>query len=570
MSDLVALRPAEFCAELVKQGLLTADQAEIVLTEHAQRGGGVADIVAGLGLLSAQDITVLLGSASAMPAVRLADIVADPNAVGLIPRGVAQAHGVIPLGFDPQERLLSVAVADAHDVVAMDQVRSIVPSDIRLQWRLATRAEIEGAIDQFYGQALSIEAILQGLRTGRIDDTAAGQLRGPKAHAHPVVRLVDAILSEAVRVGASDIHLEPEEGFLRLRYRVDGVLRQMRVLHRQYWAAMLVRLKVMSGMDIAETRAPQDGRISMVIQGHDVDFRAAAQPTMYGENFVLRVLDRRKSIVPMDQMGLSADRLAVLRLMLARPYGIVLVTGPTGSGKTTTLYSILNELNTEQVNIMTLEDPVEYPMPRIRQASAGDSAKLDFASGVRSMMRQDPDIILVGEIRDRETAEMAFRAAMTGHQVFSTLHTNSAVLSIPRLVDMGVPTDVLTGNMIGIVAQRLVRKLCVHCKEGYDPSPPERELLGLADGAGPLYRAVGCSHCAGAGYRGRMAMMELLRFDETLDDMVAQGVRTAQLLAYARSQGFSTMAEDGVRRVVEGSTSLEEVARVVDLTRMGG
>jgi type II secretory ATPase GspE/PulE/Tfp pilus assembly ATPase PilB-like protein len=333
---------------------------------------------------------------------------------------------------------------------------------------------------------------------------------------------------------------------------------------------MLVRLKVMSGMDIAETRAPQDGRISMVIQGHDVDFRAAVQPTVWGENFVLRILDRRKSIVPLDQMGLAPDRLGTLRLMLARPYGIVLVTGPTGSGKTTTLYSILNELNTEQVNIMTLEDPVEYPMPRIRQASAGESSKLDFASGVRSMMRQDPDIILVGEIRDQETAEMAFRAAMTGHQVFSTLHANSAVLSIPRLVDMGVTPDLITGNLIGIVAQRLVRRLCARCKSPYTPSEPERLLLGMkASDQAPLYRPVGCAACNGAGYKGRMALTELLRFDEMLDDMVAQGVRSAEILAYARKEGFSTMAEDGVQRVIEGATALEEVARVVDLTRIG-
>jgi type II secretory ATPase GspE/PulE/Tfp pilus assembly ATPase PilB-like protein len=567
--ELATLLPAEFCAELVKQGLLSADQAEIVLTEHAQRGGAVADIVASLGLLSEHDITALLGSASAMTAVRLADSVADAQALALFPRNLAQAHGVLPLGFDVQTRKLTLVTADANDVVAVDQVRSAIAGDIALEWRLATRAEVDGAIEQFYGQSQTIENILQGLRTGRADDSG-NQLRGPKAYAHPMVRLVDAILSEAVRMGASDIHLEPEEGFLRLRYRIDGVLRQARVLHRQYWPAMLVRLKVMSGMDIAETRAPQDGRISMVIQGHDVDFRAAVQPTVWGENFVLRVLDRRKSIVPMDQMGLAPDRLGILRLMLARPYGIVLVTGPTGSGKTTTLYSILNELNTEQVNIMTLEDPVEYPMPRIRQASAGESSKLDFASGVRSMMRQDPDIILVGEIRDRETAEMAFRAAMTGHQVFSTLHANSAVLSIPRLVDMGVTPDLITGNLIGIVAQRLVRKLCPKCKSAYTPSEPERLLLGMkeADQA-PLYRPVGCAACNGAGYKGRMALTELLRFDEMLDDMVAQGVRSAEILAYARKEGFSTMAEDGVHRVIEGATALEEVARVVDLTRIG-
>jgi general secretion pathway protein E/type IV pilus assembly protein PilB len=487
----------------------------------------------------------------------------------MLPRSIAQANCVVPVGYDAEAGILSVAVSDPHDVVAMDKVRAAMPAGMRLDWRLATRADIEGAIDAFYGQALTIEAILQGLRTGRVPDEAATQLGGPGAHAHPIVRLVDAILVEAVRMGASDIHLEPEERFLRLRYRIDGVLRQVRVLHRQYWRAMLVRLKVISAMDIAETRAPQDGRVSMVIAGSDVDFRAAVQPTVHGENFVLRVLDRRKSIVKLDMMGLSPDRLATLRLMLARPYGIVLVTGPTGSGKTTTLYSILDEMNTEQVNIMTLEDPVEYPMPRIRQASAGES-KLDFAAGVRSMMRQDPDIILVGEIRDRETAEMAFRAAMTGHQVFSTLHTNSAALAIPRLIDMGVPAAVLTGNIIGIVAQRLVRKLCVACKEAYAPSAAECALLGIDEGTQTsLYRPVGCPACSNTGFRGRMAVMELLRFDEGLDDLVAQGARSAQILAHARAQGFTTMAEDAAQRIAQGLTSLEEVARVVDLTRIG-
>ena len=564
--DLAALRPAEFVAELVWQGLLTPDQAEIVLTEHAHRGGTIADTVASLGILSADDILALQGSTSTITPVRLGDSVADPQALALLPRNVARAHGVLPIGFDAGAGLLTVAIADPNDVVAMDRVRSAMPAGVNVEWRLATRAEIEAAVEQFYGQPLSIEAILQGLRTGRVEE-ASSQLREPRSHAHPIVRLVDAILAEAVRMGASDIHLEPEERFLRLRYRIDGVLRQIRVLHRQYWPAMLVRLKVMSDMDIAETRAPQDGRISMVIMGHDVDFRAAVQPTVHGENFVLRVLDRRKSIVTLDRMGLAPDRLATLRLMLARPYGMVLVTGPTGSGKTTTLYSILNELNTEQVNIMTLEDPVEYPMPRIRQASAGET-KLDFASGVRSMMRQDPDVILVGEIRDRETAEMAFRAAMTGHQVFSTLHANSAALAIPRLVDMGVPLAVLTGNIIGIVAQRLVRVLCPRCKEAYEPSEAERAVVGVLAPDTPLYRPVGCEACSGTGFRGRTALMELLRFDEVLDDMVAQGARASHILAHARKEGFSTMAEDAQQRIAAGITSLDEVARVIDLTRL--
>lgn len=561
--------PTTFYLELERSGLITQDQAEIAWTEREKRGGSFGDILVSLGMLSMDDLTAIMAAASATEAIKLSDMVPDDAAIKLIPKTLAQSYDVFPVGFDADTRKLTVAITDTNDVVAMDQCRSVVPVDISLGWRLASKADIKAAIDRFYGYALSIDDILKGLRTGKMDD-AALSMRGIEAFAHPIVRLIDALLADAVYEGASDLHFEPEEGFLRIRYRIDGVLRQVRVLHKQYWPALSVRLKVLSGMDIAETRAPQDGRISMVIRGHDVDFRAAAQPTIHGENFVLRVLDRRKSIVPLDKMGLPEARMNTLRMMLARPYGIILVTGPTGSGKTTTLYSILNEMNTESVNIMTLEDPVEYPMARIRQASAADNPKMDFANGIRSMMRQDPDIILVGEIRDHETAEMAFRAAMTGHQVFSTLHANSAVLAIARLLDLGIPSSVMTGNLIGIVAQRLVRLLCPKCKESYDAGDVEKTLLGAPVKLPlTLYRAVGCPQCKGQGYKGRTSIMELLRFDMGLDDLLSRNARSPEIAAYARSNGFTTMAEDGLARVKGGATSLEEVARVVDLTRVG-
>jgi len=561
--------PTTFYLELERSGLITQDQAEIAWTEREKRGGSFGDILVSLGMLSIDDLTAIMAAASATEAIKLGEMVPDDAAIKLIPKTLAQSYDVFPVGFDADSRKLTVAITDTNDVVAMDQCRSVVPVDISLSWRLASKADIKAAIDRFYGYALSIDDILKGLRTGKMDDDALS-MRGVEAFAHPIVRLIDALLADAVYEGASDLHFEPEDGFLRIRYRIDGVMRQVRVLHKQYWPALSVRLKVLSGMDIAETRAPQDGRISMVIRGHDVDFRAAAQPTIHGENFVLRVLDRRKSIVPMDKMGLPEARMNTLRLMLARPYGIILVTGPTGSGKTTTLYSILNEMNTESVNIMTLEDPVEYPMARIRQASAADNPKMDFANGIRSMMRQDPDIILVGEIRDHETAEMAFRAAMTGHQVFSTLHANSAVLAIARLLDLGIPASVMTGNLIGIVAQRLVRLLCPKCKESYQAGDVEKTLLGAPVKLPlTLYRAVGCPQCKGQGYKGRTSIMELLRFDMGLDDLLSRNARTPEISAYARSNGFTTMAEDGLARVTAGLTSLEEVARVVDLTRTG-
>ncbi|MHB1199852.1 MAG: GspE/PulE family protein [Polaromonas sp.] len=569
-AKLDAYNPTTFYIELERSGLITPDQAEIAWTEHEKRGGAFSDILVSLGMLSVNDLTAIMATASATEVIRLGDMVPDSQATWLIPKTLAQHYDVFPVAFDETARELTVAITNINDVVAMDQCRSAVPADISLTWRLATKTDIKDAIDRFYGYALSIDDILKGLRTGKMSDDALS-LRGTEAFAHPIVRLIDALLADAVHEGASDIHFEPEVGFLRIRYRIDGVLRQVRVLHKQYWPALSVRLKVLSGMDIAETRAPQDGRISKLIGGHDVDFRAAVQPTVHGENFVLRILDRRKSIVSMNQMGLPEDRMNTLRLMLARPYGIVLVTGPTGSGKTTTLYAILNEMNTESVNIMTLEDPVEYPMVRVRQASAADNPKMDFANGIRSMMRQDPDIILVGEIRDQETAEMAFRAAMTGHQVFSTLHANSAVLAIARLLDLGIPVSVMTGNLIGIVAQRLVRLLCHTCKEAYAAGAAEKSLLG-APSHQPLtlYRAVGCAECKGQGYKGRTSIMELLRFDAALDDLLSRNARSPELLAHARGNGFTTMAEDGLARVIAGVTSLEEVARVVDLTQLGG
>ena len=431
---------------------------------------------------------------------------------------------------------------------------------------LAGEQEISRAIDQYYGHELSIDGILHEIETGEIDyRSLAASL---DEYSQPVVRLVDALLTDAVKREASDIHFEPEASFLRIRYRVDGILRQIRALHKSYWAAMAVRLKVIAGMNIAETRAPQDGRISLNISGRSIDFRVAAQPTIHGENVVLRILDRQKGIVPLDKLGLDEHQYDMLRLMIARPEGIILVTGPTGSGKTTTLYSVLNHINEEGVNIMTLEDPVEYPMSMIRQTSIAETAKLDFANGIRSMMRQDPDVILVGEVRDTETAEMAFRAAMTGHQVYSTLHTNSAIGAIPRLLDIGILPDIMAGNIIGVVAQRLVRKLCVHCRKPHPAEAHERRLLGVsAQHTSPtVYRATGCETCEFQGYRGRIAIMELLRMDPDLDELIARRGTARELKNAALAKGFRPLAEDGLRRVLDGSTSLDEVGRVIDLT----
>jgi general secretion pathway protein E/type IV pilus assembly protein PilB len=303
------------------------------------------------------------------------------------------------------------------------------------------------------------------------------------------------------------------------------------------------------------------------MSGRVVDFRVASLPTTHGENIVLRILDRQKGIVPLERLGLEESQLELLKKMIARPEGIIMVTGPTGSGKTTTLYSILNHINSDGVNIMTLEDPVEYPMTLIRQTSVAEAAKLDFANGVRALMRQDPDAILVGEVRDEETAEMAFRAAMTGHQVYTTLHTNSAVGAIPRLLDIGIVPDIMAGNIIGIVAQRLVRKLCRTCRQSYDPDVKERRLLGITPTEpAALFRSVGCEQCDYQGFRGRVGIMEILKMDGAIDELIARRATAREILTAAKAQGFKTLAEDGIRLVRGGVTALDELMRVVDLT----
>jgi general secretion pathway protein E/type IV pilus assembly protein PilB len=551
---------------LIAQGVISEDQLRIALLEQMKSNQPVGKLLVSLGFISEATLRDALGESLGKKSVDLSHAIIDPAALRLVPQDLAKRHRLLPLDYNRAQHRMTVAIADVNDIVALDKLRALTHDDLQIDTVLAGESEIARAIDQYYGHELSIDGILHEIETGEIDWRSLAATSDE--YSQPVVRLIDAVLTDAVKRDASDVHFEPEQNFLRIRYRIDGLLRQIRALHKSYWPAMAVRIKVMSNMNIAETRAPQDGRISLNISGRLVDFRVSAQPTIHGENVVLRILDRQKGIVPLDQVGLDDAQLDQLKLMIARPEGIILVTGPTGSGKTTTLYSVLNHINEEGINIMTLEDPVEYPMAMIRQTSVAEAAKLDFANGVRSMMRQDPDVILVGEIRDADTAEMAFRAAMTGHQVYSTLHTNSAIGAVPRLLDIGVLPDIMAGNIIGVIAQRLVRRLCPHCKKPYQPEAHETRLLGLAsDAPAPtLYRASGCEHCEYQGYRGRQAIMELLRMDADLDELVARRATMREVKQAALAKGFRTLAEDGLRRAREGSTSLEEVGRVVDLT----
>ena len=550
---------------MVQQGLISNDQLRIALIEQERNDLPLGRQLVRLGFVTEAMVRDTLASTIGTESIDLSTVVADIEALQMVPQDFSRRYHLLPVAYEETTRTMVVAMADLFNVVALDQLRAMLGGKIQLKPLLAAEAQLEEFIDQFYGYELSVDGILREIETGEIDYqslSAAGN-----EYTQPVVRLVGSLLMDAVKRGASDIHFEPEHAFLRIRYRIDGVLQQIRSLHKSYWGGVAVRLKVVSGLDIAETRAPQDGRLNMNLCGRPIDFRVSTHPTIHGENIVLRVLDREKSIIPMERMGLRENTLNELRLMMTRPEGILIVTGPTGSGKTTTLYSLLSSQNTTEVNIMTLEDPVEYPVTMMRQTSVAEVNKVDFANGIRSIMRQDPDIILVGEIRDEDTAMMAFRAAMTGHQVFSTLHTNSALGAFPRLTDIGILPDIMAGNIIGVVAQRLVRVLCPHCKEAYTPDEFERKILRIKPNDKPqIFKAKGCEQCNLNGYRGRMAIMELLRIDSDMDALISRRAHLDELQKMAFDKGFITLAADGVRRILEGHTSVAEVMRVIDLT----
>jgi type II secretory ATPase GspE/PulE/Tfp pilus assembly ATPase PilB-like protein len=551
---------------MVSQGLISQDQLRIGLTEQDRTGLALGRQLVALGFVTESMIRDILAHSTGQESVDLSHVVADPEALKLVSETFARRYQLLPLAFDPSAQMLIVAVTDMFNVVALDQLRAHLPAGMDIKTLLAGEAQLSEYLDNFYGFELSVDGILREIETGEVDYQSL--VADAEGYTQPVVRLVGALLADAVKRGASDIHFEPEHAFLRIRYRIDGVLEQIRSLHKTYWPGIAVRLKVISGMNIAETRAPQDGRFSLTLYGRPIDFRASSQPTIHGENIVLRILDREKSIIPLDRIGLNQDAMVMLQLMMARPEGILIVTGPTGSGKTTTLYSLLAHINNDTINVMTLEDPVEYPVQMIRQTSVNEAIKLDFANGIRSIMRQDPDVILVGEIRDRETAEMAFRAAMTGHQVYTTLHTNSALGAFPRLLDIGIPAEILSGNIMGVIAQRLVRLLCPQCKRPYSPNAEERQVLGLDEGQEVLvFQPAGCAACNYKGYRSRTALIELLRLDPDLDELIARRATQRELREVALAKGLRTLAEDGIRRVVEGVTSLAEVSRVVDLTQ---
>ena len=551
--------------KLVARKLITEDQLNVALQEKKVTGKLLGEVLVDLGFIDAETLTEFLAESSGFSVFDPKNTILDGEALNLIDKPTAQKHQVLPVSLAGDKAY--IAMADPYDVVAMDTLRRLLPKNFSIVPMVTTPSVLSEAIDAAYGYASSISAILKELEEGKAPDIAT--LSEEDAFTHPIVRLVNALVFEAVKTGVSDLHFEPEENFVRLRYRKDGVLFTAQILHKQHWSAISQRLKIMSNMNIADKLAPQDGRFGMNVGGRAADFRVSSLPTVHGENMVLRVLDQSQNIVPLEKLGFSPGNLEKIKLSQDRPEGIIIVTGPTGSGKTTSLYSMINEINNVEVNIQTLEDPVEYSLPMIRQTAVREGV-LEFADGIKALLRQDPDIIFIGEIRDPTTAEMALKAAMTGHQVYTTLHTNDSFGAIPRLLDLGLKPGMIAGAIIAVFAQRLVRRLCKECRVGYKPDAKECAILKVDPASPPeVYKAKqgGCQACAGQGYKGRVAVAEILLLDEELDEIIANGGNKAELKNRAIEKGFKSMKDDGILKILEGVTTLESLATVVDVNK---
>lgn len=550
---------------LVAEGMITEDQLNVALQEKKVSGKLLGEVLVDLGFINEDALTAFLAKSSGFDVFDHKHTLIDGDALALMDKQTALKYQVLPVSINREE--IVIAMADPYDLMAMDALRRMVPKGVMIKTQVATPSVLSEAIDAAYGYASSINAILKELEEGKAQDLTT--VKENEAYMHPIVRLVNALVFDAVKLGVSDLHFEPEENFVRLRYRLDGVLYTAQILHKQHWSAISQRIKIICNMNIADKLAPQDGRFNLSVGGREADFRVSSLPTVHGENIVMRVLDQSQNIIPLARLGFSPTNLEIIRTAQKRPEGVIIVTGPTGSGKSTSLYSMINEINNVEVNIQTLEDPVEYSLPMIRQTAIREGI-LDFADGIRAMLRQDPDIIFIGEIRDGITAEMALKAAMTGHQVYTTLHTNDSFGAIPRLLDLGLKPGMIAGAIIAIFAQRLVRKVCSECRVAHTPDAEECKILKVDPASPPtIFKAKqgGCQTCKGQGYKGRISIAEILLMDDDLDAVIANNGSKADLKAAAMEKGFKNMKDDGILKVLEGITTLESLATAVDLTK---
>jgi type IV pilus assembly protein PilB len=553
---------------LLNEHLITPQQLEQAMAQQQLEGGRLGSILIKLGWVTEVDIARALGEQYGVPYIDLDTVDIDPAFIHLLPPGIVQKHLVIPIA--KTGTTLTIAMVDPTNVFAVDDVKFMLGSNVKLM--IATQSAMRRAIDRYYDASETLQTVLASMEDAAMEvmeeepevNLSIGELKQAVEEA-PVIKLVNLILAEAIRKGASDIHAEPYERSFRVRFRIDGILYDVMSPPLSLKSAMVSRLKIMADLDISERRLPQDGRMKVKYKGKEVDFRVSTLPTLFGEKVVLRLLDKSTLMLDMTKLGFEPQALADFEEAIHAPYGMMLVTGPTGSGKTTTLYSALDRLNQTEINIMTAEDPVEFNLPGINQVQIRESIGLTFAAALRSFLRQDPDVIMVGEIRDYETAEIAVKAALTGHLVLSTLHTNDAPSAITRLLNMGIEPFLVASSVILIVAQRLVRRVCVQCKLPIEV--PRKALIdiGLTDaeaGSVICYKGTGCETCSGTGYKGRVAIYEVLGLRPELRDMIVNGAGGADIKRVAIRQGMRTLRMSGLQKLQEGVTTIAEVLRV--------
>jgi type IV pilus assembly protein PilB len=555
---------------LTKMGKVTREQVVEALEFQKNKGGVLGRILIDLGYVKETDVNVGLAAQRGYEIVSLETRTIQPEAIAAVPPQIATTNKVLPISFNKEAKKLVVAMSSHENFRALDDLRSLMGYEVEVV--LADAGEIDRLIAKHYQAAAeNISEILGELQT---DDSLKDlknrgesiDLESIKAAAdsNPVRKLINLVLLQAIKDKASDIHFEPFEEEFKMRYRIDGVLYEMMPPPAHIAPAISSRIKVMANLDIAERRVPQDGRIELIVNNQPIDLRVSVLPTMFGESVVMRVLDRSNVNLNLDKLGMRDEELAMVRILMHKPNGIVIVTGPTGSGKTTTLYSALNELNDISTKLITAEDPVEYDIDGIIQCQIKPDIELTFGRILRAMLRQDPDTILIGEIRDKETAEIAVQASLTGHLVFSTLHTNDAPSTIARLLDLGLEPFLVTATLEGIVAQRLVRRLCSSCKTEYEATPEQLMELELTpeDVAGKkLYYGRGCEACNNTGYKGRLGLYEIMGLDDDMRDLIVRHASTQVLRLEAKKRGMRTLRESGLMAIYDGSTSLEEVVR---------
>jgi type IV pilus assembly protein PilB len=555
-------RPKQLGQILLEQGLLAQDQLDRALEEHRNTPKSLGRVLIDLGYIKERDLVRALAEQVGLEFVDLTDYRVDGGIATLIPEGICRRYRALAIG--ERDGKLLVAMSDPANVYALDDIRSITGREV--QPVVATSNDVEQAIGKYAGMGDQVEALAAEAVEGLEAEADLSDIDAAVEDA-PIVKLVQAILTQAVSDRASDVHIEPTEKDVRVRFRVDGVLHEVMHSPKTIQGGLISRLKVMADLNIAEKRVPQDGRVSIRIGTKQLDLRMATLPTVFGEKIVIRILDKSNALIPLSELGFLPDAYKRYEQSFRRPYGALLVTGPTGSGKSTTLYGTLNILNSPDRHVITVEDPVEYRLPGVNQMQVNPKAGLSFASALRSILRADPDIILIGEIRDRETAMIAVESALTGHLVLSSLHTNDAPSAITRLIEMEVETFLVASAIDCVVAQRLARKLCEKCREAYRPDREQLLEAGYTESRlhelGEFYRPSGCPSCSNTGYRGRFGLYEVMPMSEEIERLTIERASSESIRTVAIEQGMQTLREDGLEKALAGLTSIEEIARVV-------